>query len=395
MDIFLFIQGYELDWAITTLSALIVTIVLISYSFNTIKKIPLILFCHFFSSLLATIGAGIVFLIVPTGVYFIRESFLYINIGEMISVVFLILVVLLTKRNGVEIKIETLSIFDKISIGMISLILGFYIVTFTYVGEGGWPPFVRVVVMFVSMMLLYGVVVYITKVQQIHISVAQNDAYEKYLDQQETHYNLLFQQGVKSAKFVHDAKCLLRPLVDKIECNELDSDLTQLVINLQNTITEINSMVKIKTGSDFIDGHLQFLTHKYADFDLNFKLDGAFPKNLRIEAADMISLFANLLDNAFEAAVKMEVNKKIRMEISADETSLYVKLENSYEGELKEKKIGLKTTKEDKRKHGFGTQIIKTIVEKYSGILKVSFSDNKFITEITFPRTIYKRIEQD
>jgi sensor histidine kinase regulating citrate/malate metabolism len=208
--------------------------------------------------------------------------------------------------------------------------------------------------------------------------------------QQAIHYELLQQKDRQTATFMHDVDKLLLPLVEMIESKQISGDLAQLVGNLKNTITKIKSSIKFKTGSDFVDANLQYLMHKYKTESVRIKIEGILPNNHRMRVTDVVSLFSNLLENAFEAVVKTSDHKVIEMNISANKTSLYIRIKNNYDGKLQPKGVGFETTKIDKRNHGIGFQSVQSIVEKYSGHMKVSTENNEFVVEITFPSTIYK-----
>ncbi len=99
--------------------------------------------------------------------------------------------------------------------------------------------------------------------------------------------------------------------------------------------------------------------------------------NNDINNKDLCLLFINLLSNAIEAArghvhVRMcQVHKMLLIEVIND---------------FKEKPNGdrtkLRTTKNDKDKHGWGIRIIESIVNKYDGNLEYRVDDSRVHVEI-------------
>lgn len=89
------------------------------------------------------------------------------------------------------------------------------------------------------------------------------------------------------------------------------------------------------------------------------------PQDITIEKKDLCALFANVLDNALEAA-----EKEIRLSVEVHGRMLFLVCENDYsvcpvmEGDR------LLTGKPDKLRHGWGTQIVRQIVEKYDGSME-------------------------
>lgn len=86
-----------------------------------------------------------------------------------------------------------------------------------------------------------------------------------------------------------------------------------------------------------------------------------------IKVSDMSVLFGNILDNAIEAAEKTDEKIIIiNVQLQRDYVSIYV--ENSFDSEFSD--INLKTTKNGRAKHGFGTKIVRKVVEENDGMIQ-------------------------
>ena len=103
---------------------------------------------------------------------------------------------------------------------------------------------------------------------------------------------------------------------------------------------------------------------------------------------DITALFGNALDNAIESVKKIADPEKrlIHMVVSRQKNFLRIKVENCYEGTLEFENGMPKTTKLDKKFHGYGMKSIKTIVEKYSGSVTVLAKDGWFELRILISR---------
>lgn len=101
---------------------------------------------------------------------------------------------------------------------------------------------------------------------------------------------------------------------------------------------------------------------------------------------DITSVLGNLLDNAMEAAKKCEkgtVSVALYMENGG---SLAIcRIENNYVGKLKEEGIKLLTTKENPELHGIGLQIVKRLVEEYSGYIQQEYEEGVYVTTVVLP----------
>lgn len=154
------------------------------------------------------------------------------------------------------------------------------------------------------------------------------------------------------------------------------------------------------TGNIVLDS---VLTQEYSDaeaggivMDIN-ALDG-----LGIELSDkeIVSLFANLLDNARESCERCRKNggqAPLRIDISIKllpkgpdpsdplGTWLLIEVENS-KSETEHMDVDdMKTSKADKENHGYGVAIICDIVRKYNGEIYMRDERDMFRTEIRIP----------
>ncbi len=101
---------------------------------------------------------------------------------------------------------------------------------------------------------------------------------------------------------------------------------------------------------------------------------------IRMEDVDKIRLFANLLDNAIEAAESVPVEDQsekntryIHISILNRGSNFFITIENSKRTEISVMENQFHTTKLDAENHGRGVRIIKQIVARYDGT--VEFAD--------------------
>lgn len=139
------------------------------------------------------------------------------------------------------------------------------------------------------------------------------------------------------------------------------------------------------------------------------------PDNLKISLTDkeIVSLFANLLDNAREAcercsekstqSTEMTDEKQLAhisespdwqssLEISIAITStgndICIAVENNKPSDEHSDVKDIKTSKPDKENHGFGVAIIRSIVAKYGGMMQMSDGGEVFRVEINIPEIL-------
>ena len=94
-------------------------------------------------------------------------------------------------------------------------------------------------------------------------------------------------------------------------------------------------------------------------------------RNFPLSGVDMVTVLANLLDNAIEAAENSE-NKEIDVRIVYAKNKLKITVKNYYTGKIKKDTGGnFISTKSDTKNHGIGLQSVTRIVEAYGGVMEV------------------------
>ena len=99
-----------------------------------------------------------------------------------------------------------------------------------------------------------------------------------------------------------------------------------------------------------------------------------------MDDVSLCTIFANLLDNALEAASGIPEKEKRRLSMKARLVgdALCIEVENTFAGEVKEAKGRLVTTKEKAEGHGYGLRSVRDVVELYGGHIQISHEDGIF-----------------
>lgn len=127
------------------------------------------------------------------------------------------------------------------------------------------------------------------------------------------------------------------------------------------------------TGNKVIDAVLATKKNSAEHKGINFYANGNIPDKCVIDDIDFTNIIGNLLDNAIEAAEKVEKGN-VSIVIKPQKKFIIIKVKNSYDGN---KNNELKTTKKDKEYHGIGLKSIKRIVEKYQGEFELEFKEKE------------------
>lgn len=177
----------------------------------------------------------------------------------------------------------------------------------------------------------------------------------------------------------HDLKYRL----GKLE-NESPEDKKEVIKGIYDSFAIYDSLVR--TGNEVFDIIIMNVYPVCVNNDISFTymVDG---EALGILApADISSLFGNLIDNAVEAELKEESDRRtIGLSVRRERSMLVIHMHDHCSAEP-EFEDGLPvTTKSDRRYHGFGVRSIRYLVRKYGGELRMTWSDGMFNTDIVIP----------
>lgn len=165
---------------------------------------------------------------------------------------------------------------------------------------------------------------------------------------------------------------------------EQSTDKAQEYINtvLNNRLGQIKTM--IKTGNDCFDAIANAKIARCEKYNINCRVR-VMEHSLDILSHDEISvIFGNIFDNAIEAAKSSE-RKTINLDIQIQDDYLSVFMKNSIDESVIETNKELKTTKQNKNRHGFGIENIKRVIYRHNGILNFDEENGYFICDILIP----------
>ncbi len=180
-----------------------------------------------------------------------------------------------------------------------------------------------------------------------------------------------------------------------IRCHDLSKEISLInKINLKEEDQEILSSLEkriniygnaVKTGCEALDVLIASKSLIMENNHIHFTCiaDGSLLSFM--SSIDIFSLFGNALDNAIEASLKEEKDKRlISMNLSQQKGFLCFEMQN-YCSHLPESKKNFPTTKKDKDYHGFGIKGMKYIAEKYGGSFVIKTDNNLFKISVFLP----------
>lgn len=202
-------------------------------------------------------------------------------------------------------------------------------------------------------------------------------------EMQMSHYAELDNRYEMSRKIIHDFKKHLDTLEElksqndeksydygvmvekEIEslfiCFKCSNKVLSIVMSQKIALAEANN-IKVTTDAE--------------DIPLNF-----------ISDLDITALFANIWDNAIEACCKIdEKNRVIEFVMKKVNEFILITVKNSFDGNIRTDNEHFISTKNNHV--GVGLSIIKSVSEKYNGLLVEEHTDSEFKIEITLPHQV-------
>lgn len=93
-------------------------------------------------------------------------------------------------------------------------------------------------------------------------------------------------------------------------------------------------------------------------------------------------IFSNLMSNALESVEKLPQKGSVELSVHFDDTLIFIREKNTYNGNLNRQGNRLITTKQNKELHGFGICNIQDSVERYAGMVDIEIQEQDFVIDI-------------
>ena len=212
------------------------------------------------------------------------------------------------------------------------------------------------------------------------IIIKEKEEYNYLLKKQEEYLNLIIKRDEDIRKFRHDLNAhliILEELLNKNDIKEANNYISKIKNN-----TSMKS--KYKTSNAVINAIINDFSNRLDEDKIDFKLDSNidiinYEKNL-----DIAICIYNLLLNAIESCEKLDINnRKIIISMEQIDSKFYFRQKNSCGVTYDiEKLTKLKSSKIDKKRHGYGLKNVEEIVKKYKGKINYSVKEKYFYTEL-------------
>lgn len=345
---------------------------------TTLKKL---LFCNSFLILLllfSDIATVLIWtLIENTGYNEVLENYELMCISNLLNII----IMFLLYRICLAVLLKNKSGFVRVNeVVSIAIITTFEIFVVYHLCKLPIEGLVFIIIMTSFLILNIYITYIINQVSENAKLKYELEISQRQSEMQMEHYNELDNKYEMSRKIIHDFKKHLNTIEAlKNQCNEKAYDYA---VEMEK---EIDSL------------YMRFLcSNKVLSIIMSQKISAAEKNNILvttdiqdipfdfISALDITALFANIWDNAIEACCKLDKSKRyIELIIKKINGFIFISAKNSFDGNIVTNKENILSSKE---KHiGMGLSIIRSVAEKYNGILVNEHTNSEFKIIVTLP----------
>ncbi len=198
-----------------------------------------------------------------------------------------------------------------------------------------------------------------------------------FLSMQQARYDNLCTAIEETRHARHDMRHHFARLSTMAEDGDLEQ-IKQYLSKSQEKIPNLDMRFSENRAADSVIGHYCALAQRenipfYAKIDL--------PPELPVDEMDMSLILSNLLENALEASIRTAENRHlIKVAVYMHERLLLIQVENTFDGEIKEKDGIFQSSK--RKGSGIGIQSVRRIAEKNGGDSSFTHDNGTFTAKV-------------
>lgn len=199
-------------------------------------------------------------------------------------------------------------------------------------------------------------------------------------------YDLMVRQQKEQAELSHDMKNHLLVLSSMLEENKTE-EAKRYIGLMQEPLSRLEIIPW--TGNQVLDTLLNHARNRANENGIHVTIQTDAVHMSRMDDKDVCCLFANLLDNAVEAAKKAGTaqnaeSRWIHIKLRKAGEMVFLELANSSAAAPEKKGKYLVTSKAVTAGHGLGIKSAERVVQKYDGTMEYEYGEGVFTVSVTF-----------
>lgn len=210
----------------------------------------------------------------------------------------------------------------------------------------------------------------------------------QYMANELKHFQAYRDSQLEIRRYRHDMKnhfLCLQALCREQKFEALSSYIDTLFASWQETGPVYH------TGDDIVDSILNGKAQMLAEQQIRLEVSGHFGNALRLSPLDICTIFANAIDNAMEANVKIAAPQErfLQIQIRSNQNFYLIAFRNPIASPITVDRSMIIPSSKKGANHGFGLRNMKLAAKKYQGHLTVDINDHIFSLEIILPHNGY------
>ncbi|WP_242833439.1 sensor histidine kinase [Clostridium sp. BL8] len=280
-------------------------------------------------------------------------------------------------------KISRLTLVQFINFLILPIFSMFYITTLMMYVQVYLSP-QDIILLIVNIVSILALNIFITNIFE---NISRNNElknqlllHEELSKMQYEYYGAIENKYNSSRKLIHDVKNHINTIENLYKAQEHEK-AREYSENMYRLFEEL--------------GQKQFTSNKTLNIILNDKYQKAISSNITLKCfvetaeldfikdIDLTTIFANLLDNAIEAAQESVGEKEICLKVARFNDFLVINVSNTTNEELITKGNLVRTTK--KNHSGLGLQNVKLVLMRYQGNMTIKYDEGIFTVNLVIP----------
>ena len=219
---------------------------------------------------------------------------------------------------------------------------------------------------------------------RVELKAKEQEFHKTKTDMAYDYYKLALESNVKLSMLRHDISNTIQTAMTLIHNGDIQKGK-----ELLGDIDSVNRSTSplVLCDNDIINVILALKHEEMKKHDITFEVNVKSElSDIPVTDRELTSVITNLLDNAMEACIKCETQRKVIITFGKQQGFYIIKVQNSFREDvyIPNSVADAFTTKDDKESHGLGLRLINTISKRYDGNFSMYEDDGMVVSVVTF-----------
>jgi hypothetical protein len=259
---------------------------------------------------------------------------------------------------------------------MQSIVLCYVVIDYSLSGGLQGTSSLGITAIILSILLIFVTTSILDRQQKAFTYKREYEMGQARLNMQIEHYQELYKEQEEMKAIRHDIANNMIAISGIIKAGQIHEAL-DLVDGICQHV--IKTTTNVNTGLPPVDAVLSAKIARAKEYDIDIEHSVIIDNDLYVEQFDIAVVLASALDNAIEGIARsVDVEKKIIIHVNRAADYILILIMNNASGPICE---DFRTSKPDKKNHGYGMAQMREIVHKYNGSFKPTYdSDTRKFT---------------